>query len=226
MPPGSPRSRGRQIPGTRPATQASADYAVEGASLFGSSFEGRIGRSRLSDRRFHDRRDRHRRGGRGTQERILAIADPAYARRAVLSLRLTVLRCHDIGWSGWWSLVSLVPYAGSLFNLILLIVPGTRGSNDFGRASRPPGVPALATSLGGAGAGGSAGIHANREAPAHARHLRHARFACIRQVLCNDRRLRPEEQRRRHVFADDLRLLRRKAPRTRQHGHPLHRAVP
>lgn len=133
-----------------PARDAGAadDYAIEGAGLFGASFEGRIGRIAYLIGGFMI-------GAIGIVGAVAALKSgfwlllaPVLLGGLFVSLRLAVLRCHDIGWSGWWSLVLLVPYVGSLFSLILLIVPGTRGSNDFGRASRPPGVPALATSFG------------------------------------------------------------------------------
>lgn len=130
-----------------PTLDDESDYAVEGASLLGSSFEGRIGRIAYLIGGFMI-------GAIGIVGVVAALKSgfwllliPVMLGALFVSLRLTVLRCHDIGWSGWWSLISLVPYAGSLFNLILLIVPGNRGSNGFGRASRPPGAPALAISL-------------------------------------------------------------------------------
>lgn len=124
-----------------------ADYAIEGAGLLGASFDGRIGRIAYLIGGFLI-------SAIGIVGVVAALKSGFWLLLAPLvlgvlfvSLRLSVLRCHDIGWSGWWSLVSLVPYAGSLFGLILLIVPGTRGSNDFGRASRPPGSAAVAASL-------------------------------------------------------------------------------
>ena len=42
---------------------------------------------------------------------LLAVAVPFFA--------LQVKRCHDIGWSGWWSLLSFVPYAHWAWWLLL-----------------------------------------------------------------------------------------------------------
>ncbi|HUG25221.1 DUF805 domain-containing protein [Piscinibacter sp.] len=54
----------------------------------------------------------------------------------LLSMRLAVLRCHDCDRHGWWSLFLLVPYAGTLASLVLSLMPGTRGDNDFGGLPR------------------------------------------------------------------------------------------
>ena len=43
-----------------------------------------------------------------------------------------VRRFHDKDKSGWWILISLVPYIGSFIILIMLIEKGTEGTNRFG----------------------------------------------------------------------------------------------
>ena len=53
-----------------------------------------------------------------------------------LSIRLSVLRCHDGDRSGWWSLLLLVPYADLIVGLLLSLMPGTDGENDFGEPPR------------------------------------------------------------------------------------------
>lgn len=58
-----------------------------------------------------------------------------------LAVRLTVLRCHDINWSGWFSLILLIPYVGSAFGLLLSFIPGTKGDNSYGSPARMVGVP-------------------------------------------------------------------------------------
>lgn len=59
----------------------------------------------------------------------------------VLSIRFAILRCHDANWSGWLSLILCIPYVGGLFSLILLIMPGTRGENNYGAATNRVGWP-------------------------------------------------------------------------------------
>ncbi len=54
----------------------------------------------------------------------------------VFSWRLAVLRCHDCGRHGWWSLFMLLPYVGFVTGLLLTFVPGTAGTNEFGRVPR------------------------------------------------------------------------------------------
>lgn len=47
-------------------------------------------------------------------------------------LRLTVLRLHDCGWSGWFVFLFFIPLVNSLLNLILLFMPGNRDDNEYG----------------------------------------------------------------------------------------------
>lgn len=48
-----------------------------------------------------------------------------------------VQRLHDLGWSGWLWLLNFVPLVGSVFALLMLILPGSQGVNRFG----PPPPP-------------------------------------------------------------------------------------
>ena len=59
------------------------------------------------------------------------------------SFRLAALRCHDRGWSGWMSLIMLVPYLGWLFGFLLMALPGEKGDNRFGLPKRSLPVPAM-----------------------------------------------------------------------------------
>lgn len=52
------------------------------------------------------------------------------------SLAVTVKRCHDLNWSGWWGLLSLVPYLGALVVVTLGFLRGTRGPNEYGQEPR------------------------------------------------------------------------------------------
>ena len=61
---------------------------------------------------------------------------------ALWTFRLTVLRLHDVGLSGWWVLVGAVPLVGTLAGLLLGMVPGSQGDNRFG-AEPDPGSPVL-----------------------------------------------------------------------------------
>ncbi len=55
----------------------------------------------------------------------------------VVSILFSVQRLHDIGWSGWLWLLNLVPFVGSFFPLVIMVVPGNIGANRYG----PPPPP-------------------------------------------------------------------------------------
>jgi|WetSurMetagenome_2_1015567.scaffolds.fasta_scaffold1075322_1 uncharacterized membrane protein YhaH (DUF805 family) len=47
------------------------------------------------------------------------------------SLAVSVRRLHDINMSGWWYLISLVPYVGGLVLLVFMVLP-PKEPNRFG----------------------------------------------------------------------------------------------
>jgi len=51
----------------------------------------------------------------------------------IFTIMVGIQRCHDMNWSGWAVLLSIIPLAG----LVFLFMPGTKGPNRFG----PPPVP-------------------------------------------------------------------------------------
>ena len=44
----------------------------------------------------------------------------------------SVRRLHDIGRSGWWFLINLIPVLGACWLLILMALNGTPGENKYG----------------------------------------------------------------------------------------------
>jgi uncharacterized membrane protein YhaH (DUF805 family) len=50
----------------------------------------------------------------------------------VPSLAVGVRRLHDSDRSGWWLLIGLIPFVGSIVLLVFMILSGTRGPNRFG----------------------------------------------------------------------------------------------
>lgn len=54
-----------------------------------------------------------------------------------LSVRWTVLRCHDFNRSGWWSLLLVVPYLGPVAGIAVSLIPGNAEANDHGPAPEP-----------------------------------------------------------------------------------------
>lgn len=57
----------------------------------------------------------------------------------VVTVQLGVQRLHDIGWSGWLLLLTLVPVIGSIFPLVMLLAPGSKALNRFGPPPPPNG---------------------------------------------------------------------------------------
>lgn len=48
------------------------------------------------------------------------------------AIGVTIRRLHDIDKSGWWILVSFVPFIGGIVLFIFTVLPGTPGPNNFG----------------------------------------------------------------------------------------------
>lgn len=51
---------------------------------------------------------------------------------AVATVSYGVRRLHDFDRSGWWYLVTFVPYLNFAAALVFLFMPGTQGPNRFG----------------------------------------------------------------------------------------------
>jgi len=50
----------------------------------------------------------------------------------VPSLAVGTRRLHDIGRSGWWQLIVLVPFAGVIVLLVFFVLDGQPGPNAYG----------------------------------------------------------------------------------------------
>lgn len=50
----------------------------------------------------------------------------------LMFLALAVRRIHDIGLSGWWVLVGLVPFVGTIVIFIFAVIEGNTGDNKYG----------------------------------------------------------------------------------------------
>ncbi len=48
------------------------------------------------------------------------------------SIALSVRRLHDTGRSGWWYLLSLIPFVGSIILLIFYVEDSQPGTNEYG----------------------------------------------------------------------------------------------
>lgn len=51
---------------------------------------------------------------------------------AIPSISITVRRLHDIGKSGWWILLSLIPFVGGIILFVFTVLDSQHGSNKWG----------------------------------------------------------------------------------------------
>ncbi|CCO45160.1 conserved hypothetical protein; putative inner membrane protein [Vibrio nigripulchritudo SOn1] len=55
---------------------------------------------------------------------------------------VTIRRLHDIGRTGWWILISFIPFLGWLVLVVFAAIAGDDGSNDYGDSPKEfVGVP-------------------------------------------------------------------------------------
>jgi len=54
------------------------------------------------------------------------------------SLTLLVRRFHDVGMSGWFVVLTFIPFAGPVFGLVVSVLDSQRGTNAFGASSKYP----------------------------------------------------------------------------------------
>lgn len=52
------------------------------------------------------------------------------------SLAVSVRRLHDVGYSGWWLLIGLVPILGAIALLVLLVLDSKVETNAYGRSPK------------------------------------------------------------------------------------------
>lgn len=57
----------------------------------------------------------------------------------VPSIAVTVRRFHDQDKSGWFYLLSFIPYVGGIVVFVFMCIEGTRGPNRFGEDPKNPG---------------------------------------------------------------------------------------
>jgi uncharacterized membrane protein YhaH (DUF805 family) len=48
------------------------------------------------------------------------------------AIAVLIRRLHDTEKSGWWILITLVPFVGGLVLFVFMVLPGTVGENKFG----------------------------------------------------------------------------------------------
>ena len=67
-----------------------------------------------------------------------------YIAMIIPSLAAAVRRLHDIGKSGWWIFITIVPLIGPIWNLVNLLTDSQPGDNQYG--PNPKGINAIASS--------------------------------------------------------------------------------
>jgi uncharacterized membrane protein YhaH (DUF805 family) len=60
------------------------------------------------------------------------------------SLGVSVRRMHDIGKSGWWLLIGLVPFVGGIILLVFTVMDSKPGPNQYGPSPKAPANPGYA----------------------------------------------------------------------------------
>ena len=58
----------------------------------------------------------------------------------VPTIGVVVRRLHDTGKSGWYYFVSLIPFIGGIWLLVLLVTEGDQGPNEYGTDPKAPNV--------------------------------------------------------------------------------------
>ena len=61
------------------------------------------------------------------------------------TLAVGVRRLHDVGKSGWWLFIALIPVLGGLYLLYLYVTDGTAGDNLYGPNPKGVATPAAAS---------------------------------------------------------------------------------
>ena len=56
----------------------------------------------------------------------------------VPSIAVAIRRMHDVGKSGWWLLISLVPVVGLVLILVWVFSDSQRGTNEWGTSEKYP----------------------------------------------------------------------------------------
>ena len=86
----------------------------------------------------------------GVTEKNIGFLNIIYSLAVLIpSLAVAIRRLHDIGKSGWWLLVSLIPLIGSIWLLILMVTDSAAGDNQYG--PNPKGMPAAPAAAPGTG---------------------------------------------------------------------------
>jgi uncharacterized membrane protein YhaH (DUF805 family) len=78
----------------------------------------------------------------GASDALLILAVVYSLAVLIPGLAVAVRRLHDTNKSGWWILISLVPFVGVIVLIVFLATDGDQGANQYGNPD--PGLPAAA----------------------------------------------------------------------------------
>jgi uncharacterized membrane protein YhaH (DUF805 family) len=70
--------------------------------------------------------------GESTPEGFMGVIMSCVAIMLLPRLAVFVRRMHDLGKSGWWYFITLIPLVGAIWLFVLLVTEGNRGDNAYG----------------------------------------------------------------------------------------------
>ncbi len=120
---------------------------IDGASLVGIGFDGRLGRLDYLASGFIATAIWLAGVLLAVNTGQLFIAGLGIFIGLVYAVRCLALRLHDAGHTGWLSLIAAVPIIGVLMTLALFFIPGSRDDNDYGAPPHTGGGKRLLISL-------------------------------------------------------------------------------
>ncbi len=72
------------------------------------------------------------RGSSSTEAPVGLLTVIYYLAMIIPMIAVTVRRLHDVGKSGWWIFISLVPVVGGIWLFVLTVMDSTPGDNQYG----------------------------------------------------------------------------------------------
>lgn len=75
------------------------------------------------------------------------LAGGAFLALFACNMRLTLLRLHDLGRSGWWALLLFVPYLNVICDFVLMLAPSQKDTNAWGARPRSHGMLGMVVGL-------------------------------------------------------------------------------
>lgn len=67
-----------------------------------------------------------------TEIPLYILTAPVCILTTIQGLAVTIRRFHDIGKSGWWYFIGIVPIIGAIIYFVFTVMPGNDGSNQYG----------------------------------------------------------------------------------------------